>query len=110
MSDINLAALKSMLDESISKAVTPLHEEIGALRERVRAAEESSHHADSESSSGSEASVESDGILGNEESYLQIDPHSNHHYGAADLAHTGEFKPHRHDLYGHRPYMVLSGC
>ena len=108
---IDLVTLQSLLTDSIAQAVKPLHEEIGALRERVQIAEELASHAASESGdSGSERSSSSggDSVLEDTESYLRIDPASNQHFGAADIANSGEFKPHRHELYGHRPYMVLT--
>ena len=72
---INLAALKSLLDDSVHAAVTqavcPLHEELGALKERVQLAEHEYRHSDS--SSESRESVESGGVLDDEEVYLAID-------------------------------------
>ena len=106
--NIDLASLKALLDESIHKATAPLYERIGALQERVDISEsrhvsEDESSDDSSSSEGSRASVLDDAAF-----YVRVDPKSNAHFGASDLANNGEHKPHRHDLYGNKAWMVLS--
>ena len=107
---IDAAALAMLLKDSIAAAVEPLQRELGALSERVRVAEIAASRAGSDAGSDSTStrSSESYDVLGDEEVYLPIDPASNNHFGAADISNTGELKPHRHDLYGHRPWMVLT--
>ena len=108
------------MDDSIRSAITlataPLHEELGALRERVDLSEAISASRD-ESERGSEGSESSDvsaqtfeSVLADEGSYLRVDPKSNNHFGAPDLANGGDFKPHRHDLYGERPMHWPHEC
>ena len=115
---VDLAALKSIIDESVHKAITgataPLHEEIGALRERANRAETAVDEfakrvEESESDGGSESAVSTiASLIADEDFYLRVDAKQNQHFGAADLANNGQFKPHRHDLYGHAPWMVLT--
>ena len=112
--------LKAVMDDSINdalrKAVAPLHEQIGALKERVDIAEAI---ADSRSGSGGEgddADVDDDdddstselSVLDDEGMYVPIDVKRNKHFGAAELASNDEHKPHRHSLYGQRAWMVLT--
>ena len=113
---IDLAALKAVVNESVSdgiaKGLQPMQIEIGELKERVRRAEDArSSRAPSDEvslsdSDPSDASVNS--ILDDEETYLEVDPLANKHWGAQAVANTGKFKPHRPDLYGNRAYMVLT--
>ena len=111
----DLSALKAIIDESIASAVTaataPLHQELGAVKQRLTDAESrASSEADDEGDDDDEESVESgiSELLNDEKTYLAIDPRSNPHYGAADIANGGDFKPKRHELYGHKPWMVLT--
>ena len=111
---VDLSALKALIDESISQAVgaatAPLHQELGALKQRFADAESrASTDGDDDDDDDDEESVSVIGaILGDQRTYLTIDPKSNRHFGAADVAHGGDFKPKRHDLYGHKPWMVLT--
>ena len=111
------AALKSLLDESVHNAVLaavkPLHEEIGALRERVDIAEaisESRAASDRESvddDSTSDGTSLSD-LLADAGVYVGFDSKSNPHFGAAELAANSKYKPSRYELYGHKPWNVLT--
>ena len=56
----------------------------------------------------SEASSGVDSILDEKELYLAVNPKSNLHWGAQDIANSGEFKPRRQDLYGNKSYMVFT--
>ena len=47
-------------------------------------------------------------LLEDTEIYVPVSCKRNKHFGAADLENNEEFKPGRRDLYGHRPYMVLT--
>ena len=115
---IDFTVLKSVIDDSIREAIsaatTPLHQEIGALRERADVAEAvaasrvaSDVDEDSSESEGSTVSSIAS-MLADKEFYLRVDPKSNRHFGANDIADGGDFKPHRYDLYGHKPWMVLT--
>jgi hypothetical protein len=109
---VDLAALKAIIDESIASAVSaataPLHQELGAVKQRLSDAES---RVPSEPDDDDDDDDDDSGIgelLDEQKTFLAIDPRSNRHYGAADIAHGGDFKPKRHELYGHRPWMVVT--
>ena len=117
-----LAALSSMLDEKLAKQAAGFNQQLGALKERVDIAEAIAESRESGRSSGDERSGD-DGdddseeydddddrlsVLDDDEYFLALDVKANKHFGVAGLANAGEFKPHRHDLYGHKPWMVLT--
>ena len=118
-----LAALSSMLDEKLAKQAAGFNQQLGALKERVDIAEAIAESRESGRSSGDERSgddadddAEFDdtddddrlSVLDDHEYFLSLDVKANKHFGVAALANAGEYKPHRHDLYGHKPYMVLT--
>ena len=117
---VDLAALKALIDESINRAVgeatAPLHQELGAIKQRLSDAEsrasdveQSSDDADDDDDDDEgDEDDEIDAIVQNEGTYLAVDAKSNKHFGAADVANHGDFQPKRKDLYGHRPWMVLT--
>ena len=99
---LDMSALQSMLDASVSKAVehatAPLFQELGLLKDQVRhrstnlgARGRALHRrfGDGSSSGATRSDVES--IVNDTESYLRVDPHSNNHFGAQDLEHAGKF-------------------
>ena len=119
-----LAALSGMLDEKLAKQAAAFNQQLGALKERVDIAEAIADSRDTARSSGDERSGDDgdDGddddeydddderlsVLDDSEYFLALDVKANKHFGVAALANSGETRPHRHDLYGHKPWMVLT--
>ena len=97
-----LATLEESVQRSVREATATLHEEIGVLKARLLRAESDDDESDDDSSDSSDDSS-TNSLLEDEGMYVPIDCRRNPHYGAADLERNEEFKPKRHDLYGHRP-------
>ena len=116
---IDLTSLTAVLDASIREAIAaataPIHEQIGALKERAdivdaikesrRATDESGDDGVGDDSSSSSSADSLESLVSDTEHYISVSPTTNPHFGAGDIAHQREFKPHRHQRLS---YAVLT--
>ena len=121
---VDASVLQSLISDSIAEgiasAVAPLHQEIGALKERIILTESLVERRGTDSGDGDieeldeyddDDDASSDGggsVLDDDDYYIVIDPKSNPHFGAAAIANEGDYRPRRVDLYGNKSWMVFT--
>jgi hypothetical protein len=128
------AVIQTAIAEAVKQAIAPLREELDEMRSDIASSayyvshdddddgdddESSSNDGSSDGGGGAPAALPAraapdssrgfiESLLADKSIFVNVDPTGNPHWGAATLSDQSRFKPHRYDLWGHRPWMVLS--